>query len=112
MFRCYSNVDPDSKIRVSVVAEHTEGVLKIAVSRCSAKDQFIKKKGRAIAEGRLLKGKLYKIIPMQECKVKDFMKVAEEVFKEVKKSGQIYRVEKLSNLIGPNGEANLKIIKD
>lgn len=60
MYRFYSN-PTEAKVRVSVIGEFfpEEKVLKVAVSRCSKKDSFIRAKGRAIAEGRLHKGKLY-----------------------------------------------------
>lgn len=86
MFRFYSNPADPSKVRVSVVGEYipSEKVLEIAVSRCSKKDSFIRAKGRAIAEGRLRKGKLYDRIsfptpPTSE----EFINNAKEIAKEV-----------------------------
>lgn len=43
--------------RVSVVGEYADGYLVVAVSRCTSKDVFNKKKGNIIAEGRLIKAK-------------------------------------------------------
>jgi hypothetical protein len=89
MFRFYSKPS-NTQARVAVVGEHSEGVLKIAVARCSVKDHFIKKKGRAIAEGRLHKNKLYDEIKMEKCEIKDFIKVAEETIKKVQKGCDVY----------------------
>lgn len=84
IYRFYSN--PNSKNRTAIVGEHSEGMLRIAVSRCSKKDHFIKKKGRAIAEGRLRKNKLYTTVNMDFCDVEAFVKVAKRVAEEVEKS--------------------------
>jgi hypothetical protein len=89
MFRFYSNAGSG---RVSVVAEHSEGMLKIAVARCSHKDNFIRRKGRAIAEGRLEKGKLYSSIPMKECDIQTFIHHAKMVAEEVQQTKRVYKV--------------------
>lgn len=89
MFRFYSNPS-EAKTRVSVVGEYSEGVLKIAVARCSEKDHFVRKKGRMIAEGRLAKGKTYEEIPLAECDIQEFVRVAKSISKEVTKTKQIY----------------------
>lgn len=54
IFRYYSK---DRFNRVTVVAKFENNTLVFAVARCSDKDQFCRKTGRAIAEGRLSKGK-------------------------------------------------------
>lgn len=95
MFGFYSDLPKDEKdknlrVRVTVVGEHTEGMLKVAVSRCSRKDNFVKKNGRGRAEKRLKIGKLYKEIPMQECKCKDFINIAAEIAEEVRVSKVIF----------------------
>lgn len=54
MYRFYSN--PNGNGRVTVVGEQNGNIVTLAAARCSKKDQFVKKKGRAIAEGRLAKG--------------------------------------------------------
>lgn len=84
MFRFYSK-PTETNPRVCVVGEHSEGVLKLAVSRCSTKDHFCKKKGRAIAEGRLSKGKLCKEIRMNECDIRTFLDNARVVATVVSK---------------------------
>jgi len=76
--------DKDNKVRVTVVAEYSEGVLKLAVSRCSRKDRFVKKIGTARAVARLRRDKLYKVIEMQECKCKDFINIAKQIAEEVR----------------------------
>lgn len=88
MFRFYSS--PQEATRVSIVAEHSEGVLKIAVARCSKKDNFFRKKGRLIAEGRLNKGKVHTTIPMDECDIQTFLAYAKIIAEEVKQTKRVY----------------------
>lgn len=80
MFRFYST-SQQGKPRITVVATYdtTEKRLNIAVAKCSAKDQFIKAKGRMIAEGRLAKGKTYESLFMETCNGKDFHIEAERI---------------------------------
>ncbi len=95
MFRYYqrSNEDSPNTINVSIAAEHKEGVLKIAVARCSNKDNFIKKKGRLIAENRLAKDLTYKEVPLDNCEIKDFIDLAMKVAKEVEETKEVYSPE-------------------
>lgn len=60
IYRFYSN-PIQYKARITVVGEWNkeETTFKFSVARCSEKDQFIRKKGRMIAEGRLKKDKIY-----------------------------------------------------
>lgn len=88
MFRFYSN--PAERERISVVGEHSEGVLKLAVARCSRKDNFYRKKGRAIAEGRLAKGKLHSAIPMESCDTHTFVTIATQIAEQVRFTKKIY----------------------
>lgn len=76
--------DKDNKVRVTVIGEYSEGVLKLAVSRCSRKDRFVKKIGTARAVARLKRDKLYKVIDMQECKCVDFINIAKQIAEEVR----------------------------
>lgn len=85
MYRFYSR-PTGTNIRVSVVGEHSDGVLKIAVARCSKKDHFVKKKGRTIAEGRLKKGKYYQKIQMRKCNISTFVSLAKAIAKHVSKN--------------------------
>ena len=95
MYRYYSN--PIGGRRVAVVGEHSKGVLKIAVAICSNKDQFIRVKGRNIAEGRLLKGKCYESIKTKECDTRCFIGHAERIATEAAMSKIIVKpVEKKS----------------
>jgi hypothetical protein len=89
IFKFYSS--PTDNNRVSVVGEHTNGVLRIAVARCSNKDHFVRKKGRTIAEGRLLKGKLWGslAVPQSKMDVKTFVSVAKDIAFDVSISKQI-----------------------
>lgn len=73
MYHYYTN--PEDNNRVSFAGEHQNGVLNIAASRCSNRDQFQRKKGRAIAEGRLAKGKIYHSIEMSSCSPKEFVDI-------------------------------------
>jgi len=87
-YRFYSS--PAEKVRISVVGQYEEGILKIAVARCSKKDTFIRRKGRAIAEGRLFKNKLYTAVPMQACDIVAFVDVAKQVVAEVARTKKVY----------------------
>lgn len=83
-FRYYSK-HTDDPVRVLVVGEWDERYhqLKLAVSRCSAEDQFSRQKARLIAEGRLKGNKLYKTITMLGCSAKEFVDIAREVAKDI-----------------------------
>jgi hypothetical protein len=81
MFRYYS--PHNTSCRVTVVGEHNDGVLNIAVARCSKKDNFNKKIGRNIAEGRLAKKQIYFKTSIQYCTTSDFLKHAKSIAEEV-----------------------------
>lgn len=50
-------------IRVAIAGFFNDkGELHLAVARCSKKDIFTRKKGRALAEGRLIKGDTFRVI--------------------------------------------------
>lgn len=85
MFRFYSKPTETNGVRVAVVAEHSEGVLKVAIARCSTKDHYDKRVGRALAEKRLTENELYASIPIQVCDVKTFVLFAKGVAAEVSK---------------------------
>lgn len=102
MFRFYSKPqedygvkvkNPKHNARVVVVGEHSEGMLKLAVSRCSAKDHFVKQKGRNMAEGRLRKERYFKIIPMGDCNAEKFIEIAKATVKEVVESFKVVHTE-------------------
>ena len=81
IFRYYTPVRYwDGKVpRATVVGVHEDGMLKVAVSRCSESDMFSRQKGRFIAEKRLQEGKFFAMFPMKECKVKTFIPYAQIV---------------------------------
>lgn len=89
MYRFYSS--PYGTSRVSVVGNHENGVLQVAVARCSEKDNFIRKKGRMIAEGRLRKGKIYRNVPLQSCDIQQFVEIAKEITLEVITTKKVIR---------------------
>lgn len=82
MFRFYTKQNP----RVSVVAKHEDGHLKVAVAVCSTKDHFVKKTGRELAEKRLTNNQLYTEIKMPVVDVKKFVNFAKYVSAEVSKT--------------------------
>lgn len=90
MFRFHSRPVENTRVRVTVVGEFSEGKLKMAVSRCGKKDNFSRKRGRAIAEGRLKKGLTYRSIDMANCTTHDFVEVAMVISEEVKNSMKVY----------------------
>jgi len=64
--------------RFTVMGKVEEGVLSMAASRCSQKDQFNKEKGRLIAEGRLEKESFVDVNVEKELG-KQFVKEAKEI---------------------------------
>lgn len=78
MFRFYSKAEETGGVRVAIVGRHIDGKLQLAASRCSSKDNFSKKTGRAIAEGRLNKGKTYKELSVEDCTIETFVSQAKE----------------------------------
>ena len=92
---------PTDKNRVSVAGEFNDGILRIAVARTSNRDAFCREKGRTIAEGRLVKGRTYKSIPMEVCEGRDFLKVVAPIAEEVRING-----------VHPEGEAPRIIVKN
>lgn len=87
MFRFYSS--PQNKTRIVVVGEHSEGVLKVAVSRCSKKDQFVRKKGRFIAESRLSKNRLYLKEDFDHFDAPMFLNMAKNIEQEMQTSKEV-----------------------
>jgi len=81
MYIFYSS--PENKIRVTVVGDFDNGALKLAVSRNSKRDQFIRKKGRMIATGRFNKGYYYKIVMVPEQSSDVFIEEAKKVVLDV-----------------------------
>lgn len=93
IFRFYSKPRASKgNVIISVVATQNAGndILNIAVARCSKKDQFVKKKGRELAEKRLNANELYCKYRVKDCKGKEFMQIAEKVAKEVTNSIIVY----------------------
>ena len=81
-FRFYSNPE-NSTVRVSLAGTHENGVLKIAAARCSNRDNFQRKKGRQIAEGRLHKDKVCYQEQRETCTGHDFVEVARSLAAEI-----------------------------
>ena len=78
MFTFYSRQQDNTprNERVTFVGEFTDGMLKIAAARCSKRDQFARKKGFTIAQGRLTKNKLIHTQEMPVCTATDFVNIA------------------------------------
>lgn len=92
MYHFYSKPSKKgSNERVSVVGKHDNGMLQIAAARCSAKDQFSRKTGRAIAEKRLEENKTYITIPVETCDISLFLIVAQGVSQNVLKTKRVIR---------------------
>ena len=81
IYRFYSSAENPN--RIAVIGEYENGVLNIAVSRCSNNDIFLRKRGRAIAEGRLHKGRLHSIFHMKQPKTEAFIEIASSIIKMV-----------------------------
>lgn len=71
---------PDiSGVRVTVVGNYVDGVLNLAVARCSEKDTFVKKHGRDLAINRLSSGIYTYSLKSEEMSVKRFVGAARAV---------------------------------
>jgi hypothetical protein len=82
MFRFYSK---DNGPRVTIVGECSNDVLKIAAARCSRKDNFVRAKGRELAEKRLAEGKIFLSVPMKACDVQYFLLLAKSAVSVIQK---------------------------
>lgn len=65
--------------RVTVVGVLDKGQLKIAVSRCSENDQFVKKIGVEKARKRVESGNLISIYSIEKCSISDFVSIATDI---------------------------------
>lgn len=88
MFRFYSKENP----RVAVIGNFTNGKLEISVSRCGKKNNFSRKIGRTIAEGRLAKGILYDTIEKESITTNEFVEIANKIANEVAFSKKIQKL--------------------
>ena len=88
MFTFYSKNSENQKSneRVTFVGTFSEGILKIAAARCSKKDQFARKKGFLIAQGRLNKNRLLFSQEMPVCSATDFVNIAKTLVENVIKT--------------------------
>lgn len=88
MLRFYSK--PINGSRVTVVGEYSEGVLNLAVACCSSNDNFMKKKGRLIAEGRFNKGLFIDSVPIKDdTSIATFIEQALRVSEEVATNNEV-----------------------
>lgn len=80
LYRYYSN--PAWGHRMTIVGELQNEVLNIAIAITNVKETFVRKIGRAIAEGRLAKGRIYSSIEFpgkSKIMSEDFVKIAENI---------------------------------
>lgn len=87
IYRFYSN--PIQGARVTVVGQLEGNSLNVACARCSPRDNFVRRKGRTIAEGRLKKGKLYGAMVIgyaEQYRPKLFIELATDVAEDVAKT--------------------------
>ena len=87
MYRCYSSHWDPRGPRISIVGEHKDGVLRLAASRCSPKDRFMRKIGREIAEDRLKNGKFLMELKTKECNSEKFHEYAHMLITDILKNG-------------------------
>lgn len=85
MHRFYSKPRGRKEPRVTVVGQVNEdNELTVAVARCSSNDRFVRKTGRAIAEGRLRKGKHFRKIQLKDKLTSEmFIEKALEISEEI-----------------------------
>lgn len=104
MFNFYSRYDKKlggKQARVVVTGQHSEGLLKIAASRCSTEDQFVKSIGRQKAHERLNNGNFYTVIKLNECPPKKFIEIAESISQKILKKPNYFKnkMEKTKKLL-------------
>lgn len=91
MFRYYSTPN-EANVRITIAGVHSDGVLKLAVSRCSKKDRYVKKIGREKAEKRLSIGLLYDQIELKECDAKTFVEFAKKAVLDIDKNAKVVKI--------------------
>ena len=87
----------NSCVRVTVVGEFIDGKLRLAVSRCSEKDHFVKKVGREIASKRLLDGDLIAEINVNKMSMGVFIEASETICDAVERFGVNKKIEIISS---------------
>lgn len=92
-FIFHSDQDDFTGIRVTVVGDYTDGVLKVAASRCSPEDHFARKIGRDIALDRLNKDKLITSIETGDMSNNKFISIANAVADSVIENGIEQKIE-------------------
>jgi hypothetical protein len=88
----HSGKDHTSGIRVTVVGGIKDGMLSLAVSRCSLKDNFVKKDGREKALARLEAGEVIATIPFEKPSLSKFIGAADAVANAVIRHGVYQKV--------------------
>lgn len=88
----HSEKDHVSGIRVTVVGGIVDGVLNLAVSRCSLKDNFVKKDGRKKALARLTAGEVVATTPFEKPSLSKFIGAADAVANAVINHGVYQKV--------------------
>lgn len=106
MFRYYSTPD-EASVRITVAGEHSDGVLRLAVARCSPKDRYVKVLGREKAEKRLSIGLLYDKIELKECDAKTFVAFAKKAVMDIDKNSTVVRIKP----VGTKKEKKKKSVK-
>ncbi len=71
--------------RVCVVGEYENGTLKLAASRCSLKDRFVRKKGRELAKKRLKNNKHIVTYKINNIDSQIFHELADIIINNVRK---------------------------
>lgn len=89
MYRFYSKPIANTG-RTTIVATFVDGVVNVAAARCSTKDNFIRKKGRQIAEGRLVKGKLIHSFKIESFSSADFIALANNLITQVEETKVVF----------------------
>lgn len=93
----YSNTDSLTGARVTVVGIVEDGFLKLAASRCSGKDNFVKKTGREIAIARLKSNELITSVFVGKGMISTFIGAADAVSDSVLSNGVNQRISLIDN---------------
>lgn len=78
----YHSKPEEGTNRITVAGQWNNGILDLAIAKCSKRDQFKKEMGRTISQSRLFKGKIYKSVLVDQFTGKVFVEAARAVAKE------------------------------
>ena len=91
----YHYYTPPTKNRVSFAGTFNDGILEISAARCGNKENFNRKKGRRIAEGRLSKKILVSRQRLETCTTKAFVECCKTIENAIISNAQYESIQLL-----------------